>query len=164
MALTAKVEQASRCRDQDVNARLQCLDLVVLVDTPENDGSAERQPSAIGPETLADLAGKFARRRKNQGMRWAGYSRQIFMQQTLQDGKRECGGLARTRLRNSEQILAFIEQGNSLRLDRRGLEVVFGLQRELQGLGKAEAVERRWYHLKFPYAPTRVVRTRNGAS
>src|SRR5262249_9623790 len=107
MALTAKVEQASRCRDQDVNARLQCLDLVVLVDTPENDGSAERQASAIGPETLADLAGKFARRRKNQGMPVAGYSRKIF-QQKLQDGKRECGGLARPRLRNSEQILAFI--------------------------------------------------------
>src|SRR5262249_60865275 len=108
MALTAKVEQASRCRDQDVDARLQCLDLVVLVDTPENDGSAERQPSVKGPDTLADLAGKFARRRKNQGMRCAGYSRQIFMQQTLQDRKRECGGLARPRLGHSEKILAFI--------------------------------------------------------
>src|SRR5215470_2671274 len=108
MALTAKVEQASRCRDQDFNARLQCLDLVVLVDTSENDGSTERQPSAIGPETLADLAGKFARRRKNQGMWCALYSRQILMQQTLQGGKRECGGLARPCLRNSEQILTFI--------------------------------------------------------
>src|SRR5262249_9627675 len=75
---------------------------------PKTTVVRKRQPSAIGPETLADLAGKFARRRKNQGMRCAGYSRQIFMKQTLQDGKRECGGLARPRLRNSEQILAFI--------------------------------------------------------
>ena len=36
-----------------------------------------------------------------------------------------------------------------------GFSIIFGLQRELQGLGKAEAVERRWCHYVSLYALAR---------
>ena len=64
----------------------------------------------------------------------------------MQDGQSEGGGLAGARLGDAEQIASLGEEGDRLRLDRRRLEIFFGLQRELQGLGKAEAVERRWCH------------------
>ena len=67
----------------------------------------------------------------------------VLERETMQDGKREGGSLAGPGLGDAEQIAALGEEGNGLRLDRRRLEIVLGLQRKLQGLGKAETVERR---------------------
>ena len=67
----------------------------------------------------------------------------MLEREAMQDGKGEGGSFARPRLGDAEQIAALGEEGDGLRLNRRRLEIVLGLQRKLQGVGKAETLERR---------------------
>ena len=76
VALVAKVEQASGRGDQDIDAGLQRLHLVMLVDAAEDDGGAQGQPASVSGEALGDLAGELAGRRQDQRMRGAGRARQ----------------------------------------------------------------------------------------
>ena len=67
--------------------------------------------------------------------------------QAVQNRQREGRGLAGAGLGDAEQIPAFGEKRDRLRLNRRRFEVVLGLERKPQGLGQAEAVERSRCHL-----------------
>ena len=73
--------------------------------------------------------------------------------QTVEDGKSEGCGLAGAGLGDAEQILAFDEKRDGLRLNWRRLEIAFVLERALQRLGQAEAVERSELHLKIFLMP-----------
>ncbi len=69
MALVAKIEQASRRRDQDVYAPRQGFHLTSLIDAAEDHGGAQREIASICLEALADLAGELAGGRQDQGVR-----------------------------------------------------------------------------------------------
>src|SRR6185437_10691208 len=143
MALGAKVEQAPWGGDEDIDAGLQRLHLVVLVDAAEDDRRGQGQLPPVSGETLADLAGKLTRRRQDERPRRSRHPLRRFEREAVEDGEGKRGGLAGPGLRDAEQVFAFREEGDSLRLNRRRLQIVFGLQRTLQGLGEAEALERR---------------------
>ena len=127
--------------------------LLALTHAAENDGRPQGQAAAIGAEPLIDLQGELARRRQDQGMRTPRRTLQALHRKTVQDGQREGRGLARARLGDAEQVPAFDEKRNRLRLNWRRLQIVLVLERQAQGLGEAEAVERSKCHLKYPCGP-----------
>ena len=147
MALSEEVEETPRRGDQNVDALLECLDLLALPYAAEDHGGAKLKLAAIGAETIVDLTGKLARRRKNERMRTPRRAWPALLRQAVQNRQREGGGLAGTRLGNAEQIPAFDQKGNRLRLNRRRLEIVFGLERKPQRLRQPKAVERSRCHL-----------------
>jgi hypothetical protein len=58
--------------------------------------------------------------------------------QPIQDRQRERSGLAGSRLGTAQQIAAFEKMRDRLRLDGRGLLIVFVSQRELEGFDQIE--------------------------
>ncbi len=61
-ALFDQVEQTARCRDDDIDAFLQRVDLMKLADTAEDRGDVEVEVTAEGLEPVRDLADQLARR------------------------------------------------------------------------------------------------------
>jgi hypothetical protein len=155
MALVEEVEQASWRGDENIDASLERLHLMMLVDAAENHRGGERQLPPVGREALADLARELARRREDQRPRRSRRPLRMLEREAMQDGKSEGGGLAGPRLGDAEQVPSLGEERDRLRLDRRRLEIFLGLQRELLGLGEAEAVERSWCHYVSLYARAR---------
>jgi hypothetical protein len=69
MALGVKVEQTPWRSDQNVDALGQRLYLLTLSYAAEDDGGSQGQLAAISAESIVDLTGELARRRKNERTR-----------------------------------------------------------------------------------------------
>jgi len=61
--------------------------------------------------------------------------------QGLQDGQREAGGLAGAGLGTAHQVAALQQQGNRLRLDRRGGVIIEFAQHAVEGRGQWQRLE-----------------------
>ena len=98
--LAEMVEQAARRRHQNIDARLQRLELRIDVDAAEHHHRGERQVLAVGLDRFLDLRGEFARRHQNQAARAARLGRlRGARRQMMQDRQGEAGGLAGAGLR-----------------------------------------------------------------
>ena len=64
--LADEVEQAARRRDEDLDAAAQGLDLGVHRDPAVDDGRAQRDGPAVGPDALVDLHRELAGRDEDQ--------------------------------------------------------------------------------------------------
>ena len=139
-ALLHVVQQSARRGYQDVHGLAQRLDLRIDAHAPEDQHRADARVLGIGLDRLFHLRGEFTRGGEDQA---AGAARLAglhgVVQQPLQDGQREAGGLARAGLRSGQQVAAGQHHGNGLGLDGGGVGVAHVGQRPQQRVGQAKA-------------------------
>jgi len=121
-------------RRQDVDAAAHRIDLRLVADAAEHHGLPQVHVAAVIAKALGDLDREFAGRRQDQGARHPRARGDAVVGEALQHRQGERGGLAGAGLRDAEEIAAFEEMGNGLRLDRRRHGVFLGLESALQGL------------------------------
>ena len=121
--LIGVIQQAARCRHQNIHACLQRLNLRPDTDTTEYHGGAQRQIFAVGMHAFFDLRGKLTRGGHDQRTHRIGARIRRIFHQALQQRQRKAGGFAGARLRAGEDIAAFENNGNRLHLHRRGLGI-----------------------------------------
>ncbi len=125
-SLLHEVNKAARRGDQNVNAAVQCLDLMELADAAEDDGVRKTSMPAIGRKTLSDLRRQFARRAENQHA-WQGRPAPSLvdglLQHAMQDGQREGRGFSCAGLGAAKHILARHDDWHGLGLNGRWCEV-----------------------------------------
>jgi len=110
------IEQAARCRDNDVDARTKRVLLRTHANAAENRGTGERRVHGDFLELLDDLCRELTRRRHDEGARGAARS----LEQLVKDWKKERGGLAASRHRAGEHVATFHRGGNRVDLNRSG--------------------------------------------
>ena len=138
MALLLEVEQASRCRHQNINAAPERIDLGLLADAAEDHGRAQTEMAAIGAEAFGDLEREFARRRQDQRPHGVPRRGHRLRRQALQNGQREGRSLAGAGLGDAEQIAPGEKMRNGLSLDGRRLGIILGNQGALERLDEIE--------------------------
>jgi hypothetical protein len=104
----------------------------------EDDSDRDPLVTAIGFKTFRDLRGEFARRRQDEDAAALARRRPAVGGKPVQNGQRECCGLARAGLCDAEQIGAGHDRRDSLDLNRRGYSVAFAFDRFKERGGKAE--------------------------
>ncbi len=143
------VEQPPRSGDEDLDAGADDLELRLDVDAAVDDGRAQLGVPAVGLDRVLDLDREFPGRGQDQRAHRVPRRRRARVGQRgqlLQDRQRETGGLAGAGLGAAHDVVAGENDGNGLRLDRRGRGVAgffdgpqqFGPQPEL---GKARSVQ-----------------------
>ncbi len=140
-ALLDQVDQAARRRDEDVDAAAQVLAVLVDAGAAEHGRDAELGKLAIAARIVGDLAGEFARRGEDEHADMRRQHALLRGDQALDRRQHERRGLAGAGLRDAEQIIAFQQDRDRLRLDRRGGGIALGLERTDERLGKAEMSE-----------------------
>ena len=149
------VEEPARCRDEDLDAAPECLDLGVDRDAAVDDARAERQVLAVRLGARGDLHRELARRREDERPNRVSRRRKAAVRlrlQPLQDREHERGGLAGSGLGGREEVAALEHERDRLLLDGRrgGVALIgdgpceFGRQAEL----------RKW-HVVPPRCPPR---------
>ena len=129
------VQQAAGRGHKDLHPAPQRLGLRVHRHPAIDDRCPQWQVLAIHAHALFDLNGQFARRGQDQRPHWMPRRRCAGVRvrgQLLQDRQRESGGLARPGLRSPHQVAPLEDQGNRLRLDRRGFRIALFEYRLLQ--------------------------------
>jgi len=112
------IQEPARRSDNDVGAALERLRLRAHRDATVDGGRAQFRGRAVRLERLVDLKRQLARGDKDQAARLARMNRSGgAQQQTVHHRQRECGGLARARLRARQQVASAEDDGNRLRLD-----------------------------------------------
>ncbi len=145
------VEQATGGGDEDVDARLQRLELRVDVDAAEHHHRGERQVLAVGFDRLLDLRGEFARRHQDQAARAARFGLDGAGGQQVQDRQGETGSFSSPCLRGGEQVTAGEHLRNGLCLDRSGRGVAGVGDGTQNGVCQREASECVFSsHANFP--------------
>ena len=124
VALRNVVQQPARCRDQNIHAASQLLDLRVDLDAAEDDRGVQRQVPAVGVDALPDLRRQLAGRRQDQRTHRApALARQRIGVQALQQRQGETGGLAGAGLGTGENVAPLQNDRDGLALYRRGFAV-----------------------------------------
>ena len=123
------------------------LDLLALPYAAEDHGGSEAEAAAIGAETIVDITGKLARRRKNERMRTPRRAWPALLRQAVQIGNAKAAVLPVPVWAMPSKSRPSTRRGNRLRLNRRRLEIVFGLERRAERLRQPKAVERSRCHL-----------------
>ncbi len=142
-ALLHVIQQASRRGHQDVHAAAQALDLGLDAHASEHDHRGKSRVSAIGAHRGLHLGCKLPGWRENQGARpMARRVRVRGVEQALQDGQHETGGLTGSGLGRGEQIAAAEHGRNGADLDGSGCGVAVFRDGTHDGLGQAELGER----------------------
>ena len=148
MALVDQVEQATRGRDQDVDAVAQSVDLSALLDATVDHRMSEFEMTSVGFEAFVDLHRELSRGAEHQ-CAWRTTSTclawhlvfRIGCRQLMKDRKRECTGLAGTRLSTSQHISPGHGFGNRLSLDGRGGVVTLVLDCSSDGLNEPHSLK-----------------------
>src|SRR5690242_13238252 len=99
-AAVDQVKEPARCGDENVDAAGEAALLRPERDAAKYDRRGKRQPGAIGPEAVGDLARQLARRAQYQHAAGAAARRTDAASEAMQDRQRERGGLAGAGLRN----------------------------------------------------------------
>ena len=144
-ALLVVVEQAAGRGHEDVDATAQLVDLRLHADAAEHHHARQRQVLAVGAHALFDLRGEFARGREDQRTDGDAAFRVLGARhgsQAVQHRQHEACGLAGAGLRAGEQVAAFQDGGNGLRLNRGGGFVAMFAHGANQRLGQAEIGEK----------------------
>ncbi len=121
--LAHQVQQTSRGGHENVGLASQGLFLLALADAAEDDGTGQRQMTAIGVETVTDLGSQLSGGGENQ--RPDVTSSTSGLRQPLQHGQREGSGFAGARLGGSEQVSPFQQVRDGSGLNGRGRVVAF---------------------------------------
>ena len=112
--LADEVEQPARRRDEDLDPAAEGLDLGIHRDAAVDDGRAERDGAAVGPDALVDLHRELARRDEDQdadrvaGRRERGVG---VVPEPVEDRQRERRGLAGAGLGGGEDVAAVRGRG-----------------------------------------------------
>jgi len=119
VALFHQVHQSAGGGDDDVQAAMKGLDLVVLVDAAEDCGNAKMQRFSVGGKALGDLYGQLARGAEHEAARafvgGAGRGGEA-----MENGGGEGGGFAGAGLGTAENVAAGQDMRNRLDLNGRG--------------------------------------------
>ncbi len=138
------IKQAAWGSDDDFDAVTQGCRLRRHIDTAKHDRCAQWRVARVGLHVLCDLIGQLAGRRQDQcahrmpGRRCATVG---MCQQQLNDGQRKTGGLASAGLGSTHHVATLQHDRNSLRLNRRWMDIALigkGLQ---DGWRQAEFVK-----------------------
>ena len=128
-----QVDEAPGAGDQHVDSARERLDLRVLADAAVDQRDRQRQAGSVGPEALGDLRRELAGGHEHQTPDGVGSRRPARAGQVLQDRQRERRRLAGPRARAAQQVVAFEQRRNGLRLDRRRLGVARVVHGTLEG-------------------------------
>jgi hypothetical protein len=102
-------------------------------------------------QTVLDLQGKFARRRKDNGACSKPGGTRGRGDQVLQQRQGECGGLAGSSLGDAEQIAALEQMWDGACLDGGWFNKALARERAQQRLGQTEAGEGiQWHEVDAP--------------
>ena len=135
------VQQASRCRHQNIDAAAQFLDLRVDLDAAKNDCRFQRQVTAIGLHAFTDLGGQFPGWRQYQCAHRATTLVSRAAAETLQQGQGKAGCFAGAGLRTGQDILAFEDDRNCTALNRCGFVVALLADRTQEFGRQAEGIK-----------------------
>ena len=112
------IEEAARCRDDDVHAAAKRVFLRPHRDAAIDSGRGDRRVDGQRVEILEDLRRELAGGREDER---AGRAARL-LDQAMQDGQEECRGLAAARLSACEHVTAGERRRNRVLLDGRGLD------------------------------------------
>ena len=143
LALLHQVEQASRRRDQHVEAAAQRLHLRALADAAEDHVAADAAARRVLRERGADLRRELARRCQHQRADRMPAAAALVREQRIEDRQREGRRLAGAGLRAAEHVAAREHVRNGLQLDRGRLRVASGAHGRGQRGGEIERVPAR---------------------
>ena len=144
-ALLHVIEEATRRRDQDLDAAPQRLDLRVHRHAAEDLRAPQRNVLAVDADALLDLRGELARRREDQRAHRMARRRDArvrVMREPLQERQREARGLAGAGLRAAHHVAAGEHERDRLDLDRRRRGVTLLLDGLEQLRAQAQVSER----------------------
>ena len=136
--LADQVEQAPRSRHQDIDATNQVALLRSVTHTAKDTRRRNRGKLCVLLKAIFHLDGELARRQKNQRTARLGRAKLPGIEQALQNRERECGRLPRTRLGDTQKVLAFQEARDGLFLNGGGLFVTNGADCTLEGIGQGK--------------------------
>ena len=122
-ALLDQIEQAPRCRHDDVDAGLERLHLVERADAAEDRRDARLQIATESLEPCGDLRHEFARRRQHEDACAARRCGAGIGGEAMEQRQREGCGLAGAGLRHAEHVAALQQQRDRAGLDRGRLGV-----------------------------------------
>ena len=105
-ALLHKINQTSRCGDQNINARREGLRLCAHAHATNNNSNAQTGKATIGLEGIANLHRQFPGGGEHEHAGLFGDTRTLVRDQSLNDRQRKGGRLACAGLRNAKQIAA----------------------------------------------------------
>ena len=140
-ALFDEVDQAARRGDQDVDTAAEVLAILVDAGAAEYGGDRQLAELAIAARIVGDLAGEFTGRGQDEHAAMRRQHALLRRGQALDRRQHEGRGLAGAGLRDAEQIAAFEQDRDRLRLDRGGGGIALGFERTDERLGKAEVGE-----------------------
>ena len=109
-----QVEQAARCRRDDVHSARGFFPLFAVTNSAMDDGDAQIGEATVIAKSGFDLRGELARRLENEATEIA------VLRQEGEDGKREGRSLAGASLGGADQVFAGKNNRKSAELDRRG--------------------------------------------
>ena len=130
--LSHVVQQAPRCRDDDIDPFSQCRDLGVDSHAAENDRGVEREIFSVGFDTVADLGSQFACRCQDKSTHVTFRSRRRVFAQTLKQRQGKAGCFTGPCLGSGEDITFAQDDRNCLLLDRGRAGVAFFFNRTKQ--------------------------------
>ena len=137
-----EVEQASGRGDEHVDAVLHRAHLRAHGHAADHQGGPGADMAAVSAEAIEYLPGQLACRAQHQYTAGLALRAPPICEEMMQDRHRECRGLAGASLRNPDHVAARQNNGNGLRLDRRGRSVFFFSERACDRFGKAEIMKR----------------------
>ena len=117
VALAHQVNQTTRRRHHQLDARAQRLDLRPFAHAAEDRGHAQRQMFRVSAHIFLDLHHQFPRRRDDQRLHAALLPFGHASREMMQDGQNKRRGFARSRLRDADDIVAREHFGDGGRLN-----------------------------------------------
>ena len=136
--LVDEIKQPSRSRHQHVHAANQVTLLRGIVHAAKNAGGRNRGELRVFLEAVLHLDGKLARRQQDKRPTRLGCAELSRIEQALQNRERERRRLPRSRLGNSQKVLAFEQARDRFFLDGSRLFVTYSAHRTLQGICQRE--------------------------
>ncbi len=122
-----EIDEAARCRHENVNAVAKVLDLAANADAAEDHEALEPHVLAIGAEAVMDLGREFAGGREDEHARRARCGLSGIAGQALDDRQGKGSGLAGAGLGDAQQVAALEERRDGLGLDGSRRFIAFGL-------------------------------------
>ena len=124
VALIDQVEEAPWGGYENFGSSSECLNLGILTDAAEDHFRAKGEMCAIGEEALIDLDSKLPGRSNDEDTWTPRSTLSRILGKVLEDGQRECCGLAGSCLGAAHDVVPFENERNGLLLDRRWSRVV----------------------------------------
>ena len=133
-----KVQQATRRGHKHIYTTDQAVLLRSIPYTAKDAGGRNSRKLGVLLKAIRYLDGQLTGGEQNQSPAGLGRTEFSRIQKELQYRQGECRRLSRSRLGDSQQVLALEQAGDRLFLDGSGLFVAYGTDRTLQGVCQGE--------------------------